>query len=470
MTGVALPPDLSSLTLAAGSKVDLRYLAYYPEHLSHAVLRSVAETSGPYALSVNAASAGGFTIAADFVGISMEASAVQQTPALGSNAGLKAILAPLGTAISVRFGGDTSDSTTFSPSDSRTVDASNFVASLGVGSSMLWGLNNVADSPSTSAQQALDVTGVLGTSRSCFQVGNEPDDYPGGSFSAYVSNWSSIRSAVISAVPGACFAGPDTGERPGTYEASMVSGYASQISMLTKHIYPYALIKSATPQRSWITSEWSDYMVDDYGRSLAALAGGAGLKVRMSETGLSSALGIGTTPGYALWAVWEMIPRAREGGAGVNWHWGDGLTAIGYSPAFRNATTGLYSANPLFYAMVMFHQLAGSTILASTSGGPASLPTLAVMGADGKVRVLIVNKHATRQAITSLSVSGYTWATASVLLLTGPSYLSTSVTLGGAQITSAGTWAPTPISVSKGASGSAQVVIPAASAAVVTLS
>ncbi|HYJ39923.1 MAG TPA: hypothetical protein VEW08_03975, partial [Steroidobacteraceae bacterium] len=84
----------------------------------------------------------------------------------------------------------------------------------------IYGLNFGTGSPERNAAEAAYVAPALGDRLRYFQIGNEPDFYRaennllrprGWDFPDYLSEWMAIARAVISAVPGARFGGPDVG-------------------------------------------------------------------------------------------------------------------------------------------------------------------------------------------------------------------------------------------------------------------
>jgi hypothetical protein len=88
---------------------------------------------------------------------------------------------------------------------------------------------------------------------------------------------------------------------------------------------------------------------------------------------------------------------------------------------------------------------------------------------NGSVRVVIVNPSPATPAEVTLRLPGYR-GQASVQWLTGPSLASTSgVTLAGATVGSDGTWRPRPARPVDTSDGGADLRVPAATAALVTI-
>ena len=489
-------PNLSRINIAAGilsaptlgSASILRNIQHIPTRLSPAVFSSEVETSGPYSVVVNASSPGTI-IPSNFVGLSMEKSSIVQsggttgTGALNSNTGLKNILGVLsnipgltGSYLSFRFGGNTCDTNT--PATSRATNGAQFVASFGANATALWCVSWQIQLPSTTAAQqgATDaaevaaVYAVLGSS-AVFNIGNEPDFYSGASYSSFISQWGTIWPIITATTAMASCSGPDNGELSTSYTTQFMTSETGVCTLASKHLYPF-YNAPAYGQKAAITAMWADSTADYNARYLKPLATTANMAVRMTESGTDGYQGIGNSLGGAMWELWEMVQLAQNGWAGVNFHNGNIAGAYGtypaYAPVVLNADGATYTAQAPLYAMWMFNELADGAILPLTTNNlPKNVTALAVLGADSKVRVLLINQNATARALVNLGRSG-TWTTASTLLLTAPSYASTLVSVNNTQIAASGLFSPLPYVVTA-SGGAAQIALPASSAAVVTL-
>jgi hypothetical protein len=214
--------------------------------------------------------------------------------------------------------------------------------------------------------------------------------------------------------------------------------------------------------------------------SAAAPAAARGLALRVDET--NSAFGFGQEGvsdvfASALWGLDHLFTLAELGVAGVNIQTGTnfsgGLTCEGiYLPIC--ATDAGWTARPLYYAMLLFHDAAiGRVVPAAVRADPpeVNVTAHAVLADDGTVRVTVINK----EEATPVEVRVETGPTppgteAGAQRLVGPSLLARSgVTLGGAPVAGDGTWIPRALEPVPGTGGSFTLSVPAASAALVVI-
>jgi hypothetical protein len=207
--------------------------------------------------------------------------------------------------------------------------------------------------------------------------------------------------------------------------------------------------------------------------------------LRIDELGSVSCAGRrGTSDTFAaaLWALNAALTAAREGIAGVNFTSGLGpceaggtITAPWYSPICTVAD-GQLTVRPQYYALALLRSLQGSTFVRVEYAGIGQLAVFALRAPDGALRVVIDNMTLGARGrrpppATVLLRSRASYATASVLRLTAPSAAATTgATLGGAAVGADGTLQTASGQPLPAAAGSYAVAVPAASAAVVTLS
>jgi hypothetical protein len=155
--------------------------------------------------------------------------------------------------------------------------------------------------------------------------------------------------------------------------------------------------------------------------------------------------GVSDTLGAALWGLELMFQLAVAGAAGINFHAGPHNLRPeldkAYTPIARAG--GGYRPAPLYYAMLLFTQLApGGTVLPVRMSRPGEVAALAVRASDGSLRIGLINKNLARGVRVAVDAERE-FAGASLLRLAGPSPQATSgVTLGGAQVDAHGQWNP----------------------------
>jgi hypothetical protein len=181
---------------------------------------------------------------------------------------------------------------------------------------------------------------------------------------------------------------------------------------------------------------------------------------------------VSDTLGAALWGLELMFTAAAAGAAGINFHAGvhnrrsDADKA--YTPIARDGG-GRVRAQPLYYGMLMFAQAArGALVPARLASDTGELKAFAVRAGDGSLRVCLINKDLARGVRVEID-PGRHFATASVMRLIGPAADATSgITLGGASVDAYGRWTPAP-EVLQSPSRALAVDVPAASAALVSM-
>lgn len=433
-----------------------------------------------YLLTVDPSTPGA-TIPTTFIGVSFETSAAVQSVALNSNTNLKAIMSVLGSTGSVQFGNFTVDTT--QPLLTRVQSAASFVSGLGVGWQAIWTVSCTEVGPSPDAATAAAAFSAI-IPTAIYAIGSEPAFYATGPcdpFASYKPTWVTIHDAILAAVPAARFEAPDSAQTVNVPTETYVSNVAGDATMKTE--VAFLSIHSITTGNKLSTYDttmnyyWNDPLLQGQIVNLPLNANvvASGLKLRStSVTGVASSAGSGypDSMGSALYNLWSLILRVQNGWVGADFLASDAATdAAIYSPFIQQVDT-TYLPKLNLYVMVMFQLLQNGQVLPATSALPSAppydMPYLAVKGADGKTRILVVNKslHSYR-AVRLASTASFT--TASILLLTSASCSSVTGTLGGATIQSNGAFSPVPYTVTKIGS-TATVVIPACSAILATLS
>jgi hypothetical protein len=319
----------------------------------------------------------------------------------------------------------------------------------------IYGLNFGTGSPERDAVEAAYVARALGNKLRYFQIGNEPDFYRaennllrprGWDFPDYLSEWMAIARAVIDAVPGARFGGPDVGSsadwvvRFGN-EAPKLLG--DRLLELTGHYYAegppdstQANIENLLARDPRIAERMAAIMPVALAHKLGFRMAEGNSCYRGGKAGMSNALA------GALWGMDYMLDMGSRGCQGINFHGGGGgviSSALGdklpgardardlaiarlgtfYSPIAGNPAEG-YSARPLFHAMSAVELLAGATLVGTEfEAGGANATAYAGRSREGW-RIALVNKDASRDLMVELTLpadaprAGNTWR------LTGP--------------------------------------------------
>lgn len=434
-----------------------------------------SSTLQPAGVFANLASLG-TTIPADFVGLSLEVSDFAvggkfqgTTGAMGSFLGIASLLGSSGV---IRLGGSSSNSaTTLTFNQAAANGLASFVAALGSGWRVIYGLDlNAADS-ATAATQAGYLNNALGTKVS-FQMGNEP--FTSGAFTAgtYATAWNSYYAAITAAVPSAKFAACDDNSQGTSQTAipTLTPGLAG-LSAVTVHYYPFS---STNYVPSGTSIDWTylrDSISNDaFFNTLVSFASGSSVPLIMSEI---NSVSQGGAPGVSdrmmsqAYYAWLAIRLQRLGWAGMYSHATyDGSNSGTYDPIHNNGD-GTYSPRPVFYGMLAFSKIVGRATASLTRSGTPLFDCVAVQNSTGNSSFAIVNL----ERLISISVTpdqSSAWSVGNVLVsqsADGVGPTSSSMQIGGSVIGTSGAWSGSASSITRGSS----VVIPPCGVAVINI-
>ena len=340
----------------------------------------------------------------------------------------------------------------------------------------------------------------------CFAIGNEPDwrsyHYPPfgtGSdpaiknYATYLDDWRKFAAAITNAAPGATFAGPDTGSyTASTYfnGQSWTQHFADDernskvIAFIAQHFYVGAspLVQGArapipvhqaidnmlSPGWDTISNQWL------YDNSLAPVVAD-GLPYRLTESNdyLIGVTNASNAFASALWALDYMHWWAAHNCAGVNFHNKPWLKT---DTVYLDAS-GNYQINPKGYGIKAFDLGGHGNVqpLTVTNVKGLNLTAYAV-GTTTNLYVTIINKeHGTgaRDAGVTIICNGFKSGDAAAMFLTAPSGnvgATNGITLGGAVVTNNAPWLGQWTVLNPLTNGQCMVKVPAASAAIVTVS
>jgi hypothetical protein len=258
-------------------------------------------------------------------------------------------------------------------------------------------------------------------------------------------------------------------------------GAAPRLGMVTYHRYPLraCVTDPSSPGFPSIPSLLADSSSAGLATPMSpfiALTHRHNLPFRVAEMNSAScqgAKGVSDTFASALWSLDTMFQFASVGVDGVNFHMLPGSNYELFTVSHNS--TGAWQAfvHPEYYGLLMFAQAfpPGARLLQTTApSGPVKV--WATQGADGAVRVTLINKDPNAEHDVSLAVSGAT-TPGSLETLRAPSVSATDgVTLGGQSFgdeTTTGTL-PTPSTTPLApVAGTYTVPLPAGSAAMLTI-
>ena len=430
----------------------------------------------------------GFTIPANFLGLSFEAWDATDQARLKDPV-LPKFLKNLGPGI-LRYGGSTADQQCWNPT-TRTVcpaggptlinsDFTNIAAfSRATGWPVIYTVNLVGLIPDTAAAEVQALVAAGGNSLLAVSIGNEPDQYvtqglrsSGWGYADFQNEWESYANAINARASNVKFSGFDGCCALGTsWLNAFVGAEDSRLVIAGHHLYP--TFNGAAPGTTYypsipnLLSQFTENRVISDVQQLYHADGGR-LPLRITESnsvGGSGLAGVSNVYASSLWAVAHMFTLAENGAVGINFH--GSFSGGNYEPV--SGGSGSYVAHPLYYAMLLFHDAAqGQTIPVSVTTH-RNVMVHSALASDGTLRVVAINNEANTNVQVRIT-PGRTFRSAGTLRLTGPSLDATSgVTYAGTAVGSDGTWTPGTYSPVYTTGGVYAVSVPASSIAVVTL-
>jgi len=405
----------------------------------------------------------GYAIPPDFIGLATETGDLTGSFKLSTglpfqNPVFQRMIRQIGPG-ALRFGGDSVDFLTGWTRGQRTAATPQTVLTSSdadpafafariVGWKVLWGLNLGKGASTDDADEAAYVYQTASDVLLALQIGNEPDDYPTlgtplrpstYSVTDYIAEWQTFANAIKSETPAAVLAGPDSSGSINSWTATFASQLGPRVALLTQHLFPLSPT-SANPsaaKAATIPNLLGDALrttEDKDALALQQMAQAQNIAWRMTAT--TNCYG-GGEPGVsdvfasALWGLDYMFTLAEHDAAGLNFY-GVGTSVIN-TPIVIDGNQ--ITAQPLYYALLMFHAAATGRIVpldVVTNG--VNLTAYGVLDTGGNLRVTVINKDLTQDAAVNLAPgAGYT--TASVMRLTAPALDSTTgITLGGASV------------------------------------
>lgn len=436
----------------------------------------------------------GSFIAADFVGLSTEKKLMARDCFSAQNKDLIALCRTLGPGV-FRIGANNVDSTFFKRegvpplesmqdnryvTDPRTIGPASvdafFDFARAAGWKIIYGVNLGAKDPAMAADEAAYAWQVGAKEIVAIEIGNEPNLYPKGPkregirpgswrYPQYKEEFTSVYDAIKAKDAKIPITGPAI-TKSTNWMPLFMADFKDRVVLATSHVY-HLSAPEADPKAQRFTSVeklLGEKYPDDWIIKLKD-ATSVGVPYRIGECNTASGggkRGISNAFVSALWAIDFMFDVAEAGGQGVNFH--GSFTANNYSPIVFDKKSSRYIPSPMYYGMLFFSRAAQGRLVATECKTAANLIAHAVLGADGKLRVTLVNKDLTKTVAAAVA-TGPKFTRGQALRLSAPSVNATSdVTFAGAVVNADGTWAPKSTESLALAGGNTSVSLPPASA------
>jgi hypothetical protein len=443
----------------------------------------------PPGITVTVGSASpGRALNTDQIGLSFEVSDLASPVLDPATSNLSQLLKSLGRG-HLRFGGDSVDrdvawvpaGTTKPAWAQRVVTATDLDRLARLSRASGWSVDLTVGlghlDPARAADFVVAARDRLGSSLQSVQIGNEPDHFPSSGvrpstydYVAYHREYTATRTAIAAVAPTVKIAGP--GGAATLNLARFVEDEYRNLSAVSQHFYPLHVCGGTTVTVDQLLSPTTAARSTDLANVAVAASSPRGLPVRLDETNSAACggqPGVSDSFASALWVTDHVMRTAKAGVAGVNLH-GGVAGCYGYTPLCRYGTgSNALRAQPIFYGLLMVHQLgAGRLRDVTITGASDRVTAYAVERADGTVAVLINNMDTRVGGAVSIRLAGHD-GPATVTRLEAPTLASTTgVTVGDAKVDVNGNIAPTTEPVTAEATGLTVQVAPS-SAAVVTL-
>lgn len=429
------------------------------------------------------------TIPPDFTGLGYEISSVARPGLLsGADRSYVQLVRTLGARGVIRIGGNTADFAGYSPAappvsspygtmvnDAVLKDLGAFLKATGW--KLIWAFDLGRGSEADAIAQAKAVLAVSGQRLLAFEIGNEPDLFPNQKhrkpeygYDEWLAEYRRYKAALRAQFPGIPFAGPDVAGKT-DWVTRFAEDEGKDAVVLTHHYYREGQNPSSTVQKLLGVDPKLQPQLD----RLNAASRNSGVPYRICEVNSFSGggrPGVSDTMASALWVLDYMFTLAANGCSGVNMETGVNHRGFisSYSP-IGDDEQGHYSAKPEYYGMLAFSLAGkGQLLKTETDAGSPEVKAYATQPNKGALALTLINKGVGTFLSTVNVGSHIRGRQASVIRLSGPAVdAKTGITLGGAEVSSSGSWKPARSEALQVRNGQFTIKLSAASAAIVQI-
>ena len=426
----------------------------------------------------------------NFIGLSYEKSAVTENHFRPDNQILVNLHKNLGSGV-LRFGGNKVELTQWSREEPKEKPAKGtFVATCNdmdkfyafiklIDWKVIHAVNLASNKPELSSDEINYAVKIGGNSIMGFEIGNEPDHYDkdtkklrekGYAYPQYKSELEKAHDVILKQNPGINLIGPAVTSGGFKFFEPCVADFKNKLSLATSHFYPTSAISVPPPTCESLLSDNSKKKTITMADRFYGAAKKAGLPWRLAECNSAS---MGGTDGVsdvftaAVWGSDFLFDIAEHGSTGVNLHtiFGQhGYTAISYDKEKKT-----YAVRPLYYSLLLFKDAGNGKLIDADTKSNGNVVSHATLGADGKLRVIVINKELSKATSAAVLVnSKRTHGTVTRLSGSSPTE-QIAVSYGEGTVNKDGTWKLEKREDIKGNGGRFEVTLPACSAAVLTL-
>ncbi len=361
---------------------------------------------------------------------------------------------------------------------------------------LVLGINLEANSTRIAGVEARELVSGLGRARiAALELGNEPDHYsamwyrtadhvavPGRSPGYGFTRWLADVVRFRGALPALSLAGPALDRLDWLGQLPRLFAAIPSLREVTVHRYPLnrCVTATASPQFPSVGHLLAPVSSTGLAAPLAAGAGEAhryGRTFRVNEMNsvtCQGEAGVSNTFASALWMLDTLFAMARAGVDGVNIHTWAGAPANQPFTFAVSAQGWSGSVRPEYYGMLLFLRAApaGARLLRTSIAGPREVRAWAIRAPDGSTRIVLINDSATRRHVALVRLPSLAGTGMLERLRASSLAATTDVTLAGQTFgarTRSGVLAGRLQSTPLAAAGSYRVILPAGSAALLSL-
>jgi hypothetical protein len=427
------------------------------------------------------------TIPPGFLGLGFEISSVGRPGLLsGTDSVYVQLVRTLGSRGVVRVGGNTADYAHYNPaaqavsSPFKTVVNDGVLQELGgflqaTGWKLIWALNLGRGSEADAIAEARAVQAVAGERLLAFEIGNEPDLFsaakhrpPGYGYEQWLADYRHYKMALREQLPGVPLAGPDAAGKT-DWVTRFAADEGKDAALLTHHYYREGQNPGSTIEKLLGVDPKLQLQL----QQLRAASLSCGVPYRICEVNSFSGggrPGVSDTLAAALWVLDYMFTLACNGCSGVNME--TGVNQLGFISSYSpigDDEHGHHSATPEYYGMLAFSLAGRGDLLPVESDAlTTEIKAYAALPKEGGLVLTLINKGEVASVLRL--DTGTQSRNASVVRLRGPALdAKTGIMLGGAEVTSRGTWKAADTEVVPVRNGQLMLPMPAASAAIVSV-
>lgn len=339
---------------------------------------------------------------------------------------------------------------------------------------LIYGLNMGTGSAEAAADEAAFVMKTVGGKLIAFQLCNEPDlFYKNGlrpstyDYQDFAKEWQHFYETIRARVPNAPFAGPDTAFN-NEWLVPFAKQFRGEVAFLSQHYYaegpptdPRMTIERLLAPNPRLAAEFE---------GMAETKAESNLPFRLAETNScyqGGKQGVSDTFASALWGADLMYQLAAAGGVGINFHGG----GFGWYTPIAGTVTDGFTARPIYYGMLLFAEAGPGHLVDASFDNQDAAPLLTAYGLEsgaGAMKAIVFNKHADMDVHLAIDC-GRQASGAHALRLLAPRLDDTQdATLGANPVGDSGAWSANRDEVVPLRDGTAKLLLPAGSAALVT--